>query len=319
MGTRHFVQERSLGLRRHTLRFPRIHLLRNELQLQRRYYVKGTRKQQSGHCISSKQFSHFCSAFQILIYDVIEVVPEPGKPLTKYKLKEVYVKDQKGPVSAISHVLGFLVTAVGQKIYLWQLKDNDLNGVAFIDTNIYVHQIISIKSLLLVADMYKSISLLRFQEEFRTLSLVSRDYNPMNVLNIEYVVDNTSLGFLASDCEENFIMFMYQPEARESYGGQKLIRKADYHVGQRVNAMVRIQCNNHNQTSANYENKHATYFGKFISLTSNRAGAQFLIFFLFQLPLMEAWATVYRCPRKLIDDCSCFKTYCFSTFSICVD
>lgn len=199
---------------------------------------------------------------QILIYDIIEVVPEPGKPLTKYKLKEVYVKDQKGPVSAISHVLGFLVTAVGQKIYLWQLKDNDLNGVAFIDTNIYVHQIVTIKSLLLVADMYKSINLLRFQEEYRTLSLVSRDYHPMNVLNIEYVVDNTNLGFLASDCEENFIIFMYQPESRESYGGQKLIRKADYHIGQRVNAMLRIQCNNLNQTSTNYENKHTTYFGR---------------------------------------------------------
>lgn len=66
-------------------------------------------------------------------------------------------------MSAISHVLGFLVTAVGQKIYLWQLKDNDLNGVAFIDTNIFVHEIVSIKSLLLVADMYKSISILRFQ------------------------------------------------------------------------------------------------------------------------------------------------------------
>lgn len=99
----------------------------------------------------------------MLLYDIIEVVPEPGKPLTKFKLKEIYVKEQKGPVSAISHVLGFLVTAVGQKIYLWQLKDNDLNGVAFIDTNIFVHQITSIKSLLLVADMYKSISLLRFQ------------------------------------------------------------------------------------------------------------------------------------------------------------
>lgn len=107
--------------------------------------------------------------FQILLYDIIEVVPEPGKPLTKYKLKEIYVKEQKGPVSAISHVLGFLVTAVGQKIYLWQLKDNDLNGVAFIDTNIFVHQIISIKSLLLVADMYKSISLLRFQVKWRQM------------------------------------------------------------------------------------------------------------------------------------------------------
>lgn len=172
------------------------------------------------------------------------------------------MKEQKGPVSAVSHVLGFLVTAVGQKIYIWQLKDNDLSGVAFIDTNIYVHQIVSIKSLLLVADMYKSINLLRFQEEYRTLSLVSRDYNPTNVLNIEYVVDSTNLGFLSTDCEENMIIFMYQPESRDSCGGQKLIRKADYHLGQRINAMFRVQCNTLRQATSNYDNKHTTYFGK---------------------------------------------------------
>lgn len=60
------------------------------------------------------------------------------------------------------------------QIYIWQLKDNDLVGIAFIDTQIYIHQLISVKSLILVADVYKSVSLLRFQEEYRTLSLVSR-------------------------------------------------------------------------------------------------------------------------------------------------
>lgn len=171
------------------------------------------------------------------------------------------------------------------QIYLWQLKDNDLIGVAFIDTNIYVHQMVSIKSLILVADVYKSINLLRFQEEYRTLSLVSRDYNMLNVLNVEFMVDNTNLGFLAMDCSENLIIYMYQPESRDSFGGkfqilwmvslfhciqkinvfvsgQKLLRKADYHIGQRVNAMFRIQCNN-SLSSWNYgnDNKHTTFFG----------------------------------------------------------
>lgn len=111
---------------------------------------------------------------QILIFDIIEVVPEPGQPLTKNRFKQIYAKEQKGPITAITQVSGFLVSAVGQKIYIWQLKDNDLVGVAFIDTQIYIHQMLSIKSLILIADVYKSISLLRFQEEYRTLSLVSR-------------------------------------------------------------------------------------------------------------------------------------------------
>lgn len=86
----------------------------------------------------------------------------------------------------------------------------------------------------------------------------------MNVLNVEYMVDNTNLGFLATDCEGNLIIFMYQPESRDSQGGQKLLRKSDYHVGQRINAMFRVQCNNiARQWQSGYENKHTTFYGTF--------------------------------------------------------
>lgn len=60
------------------------------------------------------------------------------------------------------------------QLYLWQLKDNDLVGIAFIDTQIFIHQMISVKNLIYIADVYKSVSLLRFQEKFRTLAVVSR-------------------------------------------------------------------------------------------------------------------------------------------------
>lgn len=200
---------------------------------------------------------------RILLFDLIEVVPEPDKPWTKYKLKQVYAKEQKGPVSAITSTMGFLVTSVGQKVYLWQLKDEDIVGVAFIDTNIFIHQMVSIKSLILVADVYKSVTVLRFQNDYRTLSMVSRDYNPLMVYQIEYVVDNANLAFLASDTEANLSIFMYQPESRESHGGQKLLRRADYHLGQKVNCMFRVACNFKQQFDKKvlaYDNKHLTFF-----------------------------------------------------------
>lgn len=43
-------------------------------------------------------------------------MPEPGQPLTKNRFKQIYAKEQKGPVSAITQVSGFLVSAIGQKV-----------------------------------------------------------------------------------------------------------------------------------------------------------------------------------------------------------
>jgi len=86
------------------------------------------------------------------------------------------------------------------------------------------------------------VSVLRFQEEYRTLCIVARDYSPLEVLSVEYYIDNTQLGFLVTDAERNLMLYMYQPDAHDSHGGHRLIRKADFHVGQRVSTMFRIRC-----------------------------------------------------------------------------
>jgi cleavage and polyadenylation specificity factor subunit 1 len=50
------------------------------------------------------------------IFEVIEVVPEPGRPETNHKLKLIKKEDIKGPVCAVTAVGGNLAVAYGNRV-----------------------------------------------------------------------------------------------------------------------------------------------------------------------------------------------------------
>ena len=77
----------------------------------------------------------------IYLFDVVDVVPEPGVPETDRKLKLVAKEEVKGAVTSISPVgsQGFLLAAQGQKCMVRGLKEDlSILPVAFMDMKYYV-------------------------------------------------------------------------------------------------------------------------------------------------------------------------------------
>lgn len=50
------------------------------------------------------------------IFDVVEVVPHPGDPGAKFRLRLVCKDDCKAPITTIADINGFLVVTMGQKV-----------------------------------------------------------------------------------------------------------------------------------------------------------------------------------------------------------
>ena len=66
------------------------------------------------------------------------------------------------------------------------------------------------KSFILVGDVMKSIDLLQFQQDYRTLAVISRDPRPLEVYSVEFVIDNANLAFAVTDADKNLTVYMYQ-------------------------------------------------------------------------------------------------------------
>ncbi|TPX40593.1 hypothetical protein SeMB42_g03452 [Synchytrium endobioticum] len=179
---------------------------------------------------------------RIFVFDIIEVVPEIDNPQSNHKLKQVYVNEEKQPITAVRGVNGYLVAAIGTKVIIHTFEDGEeLEGVAFIDTNIFVTSISTVKSLILVGDAYKSVWFLGFQEEPPKLLLLGKDYGALQVYACDFLMDNQNLAFVVSDSDQNLMTMAYAPFNPQSFGGQRLIRRADFHVGSNVNQMVRLR------------------------------------------------------------------------------
>lgn len=161
---------------------------------------------------------------------------------TQNLVSEVYSKELKGAISALASLQGHLLIASGPKIILHKWTGTELNGIAFFDVPpLYVVSLNIVKNFILLGDIHKSIYFLSWKEQGAQLSLLAKDFGSLDCFATEFLIDGSTLSLLVSDDQKNVQIFYYAPKMSESWKGQKLLSRAEFHVGAHVTKFLRLQ------------------------------------------------------------------------------
>ncbi|CAN1842644.1 Cleavage and polyadenylation specificity factor subunit 1 [Linum perenne] len=165
-----------------------------------------------------------------------------GKNTENSQVSEVYSKELKGAISALASLQGHLLLASGPKIILHKWTGSELNGVAFFDAPpLYVVSLNIVKNFILLGDIHKSVYFLSWKEQGAQLSLLAKDFSSLDCFATEFLIDGSTLSLVVSDAQKNVQIFYYAPKMSESWKGQKLLSRAEFHVGAHVTKFMRLQ------------------------------------------------------------------------------
>ncbi|KAJ2313163.1 hypothetical protein IWW52_004642, partial [Coemansia sp. RSA 2704] len=179
---------------------------------------------------------------RVYVFDIVHVVPQPGRPQTNRKLKLLYTEEIHGAVSALGELRGNLVMSEGSRVYVRSFNGDTLTSFAFLDGGAWVRAAVGLRNFLLVADISSGLSFVGFQEENPArLHVLGRDAHArLPVECAEFLVLGRQLQLLAADVFGNLHLFVYAPHDVHSFGGQRLLRRGEFSLRSRVVALRRI-------------------------------------------------------------------------------
>lgn len=155
---------------------------------------------------------------RLYVYDIVTVVPEPGRPETNKGLKLVAKEEiPRGAITGVSEIgtQGFMLVAQGQKCMVRGLKeDGTLLPVAFMDMNCYVT---SVKELggtgfCVMTDAVKGVWFTGYTEEPYKMLLFGKSAKSMEVVTSEFLPDGKDLFIVVADTDCNLHILQYDPE-----------------------------------------------------------------------------------------------------------
>lgn len=156
----------------------------------------------------------------VYVFNVVIVVPEPGRPETNRKLKLVAKEViPRGAVTSITEVgsQGFMMIAQGQKCMVRGLKeDGTLLPVAFMDMNTYVTTVKELpgSGICVLADALKGVWLAGYAEEPYKMMLFGKQTDDMEIVSAEILPIGDQLYIVAADSDCNLHVLQYDPERK---------------------------------------------------------------------------------------------------------
>ncbi|KAI1743387.1 CPSF A subunit region-domain-containing protein [Xylaria scruposa] len=174
---------------------------------------------------------------RVLVYDIVAVIPEPGRPETDKKLKLIAKEDiPRGAVTALSEIgtQGLMLVAQGQKCMVRGLKeDGSLLPVAFMDMSCYVTAVRELRGtgLCLMADAVKGVWFTGYTEEPYKMILFGKSSTKLEVLAVEFLPDGNELIIVACDSDGGIHILQFDPEHPKSLQGHLLLHRTSFSTG----------------------------------------------------------------------------------------
>ncbi|KAJ4114805.1 mRNA cleavage and polyadenylation factor subunit [Fusarium equiseti] len=173
---------------------------------------------------------------RVHVFDIVTVIPEPGKPETNRRLKAIAREDiPRGGVTAISEIgtQGLMLVAQGQKCMVRGLKeDGSLLPVAFLDMSCHVSSAreLSRTGLCLMADAFKGVWFAGYTEEPYTFKVLGKSHGRLPVLVADFLPDGDDLAIVAADADGDLHILEFNPEHPKSLQGHLLLHRTSFSV-----------------------------------------------------------------------------------------
>lgn len=155
---------------------------------------------------------------RVQVFDIVAVIPEPGRPETNRRLKPIAKEDiPRGGVTALSEIgtQGLMLVAQGQKSMVRGLKeDGSLLPVAFLDMNCHVMSVRALPNtgLCLMADAFKGVWFAGYTEEPYTFKVLGKTGSRVPSLVADFLPDGQDLSIVVIDAEGDMHILEFDPE-----------------------------------------------------------------------------------------------------------